>query len=123
MNIFQKEVITLDHLPLAADVTVVVGSCLKMGEGGLVLCGAADKPEYISNTNATGDGSVIPVDKVTPETVLVGELAADCAGITVGGKLQLAANSVDISATEGGCLEVHSFEGTTAGSKVLVVAK
>ena len=122
MNIFTKKVITLDHLPLKADVEVKVGSCLKMAEGGLVLCGAAEKPEYISNTETTGDGSLIPVDKVTCDTVLIGELSAKCEDLAVGQKLQLAADAIGISATVGGALEVQSFEGTAVGSKVLCKA-
>ena len=122
MNIYTNEVNTLAYRVLKEGEAVKAGSCLKMAEGGLVLCGAADKPEYISNITKTGDGTVIPVDKVTPDAVLVGELEADKADLTVGQKLSVGADGATIAIAEGS-LEVVGFNGTTAGAKVLVVAK
>lgn len=119
MNIRTKETAVLDHIVLAEDVSVVAGQCLKMGEGGLVACAATDKPEFISNTDTVGDGNTIPCDKVTPDATLEGVLAADFEGLAVGVKLQLADDGVQLAAAVGGALEVLSFEGNTAGSRVV----
>ena len=119
MRIYSKELNSLDYRVLKEGVAVTAGACLKMAEGGLVLCEAADKPEYISNITKTGDGTVIPVDKVTPDAVLVGELEADKADLKVGQKLSISADGTMIAGAEG-ALEVV---GTTADARVLVVAK
>ena len=123
MFIYQKSADVLDYVPLKAGVEVQVGSCLVMGEGGLVLCGAAVTPEYISNVEAQGDGSVIAVSKITSDATLIGTLAADSAAIAVGVKLQLAADGICVGAAEGGALEVIAFDGNKAGDKVIVAVK
>ena len=123
MFIYQKTNDVLEHIVLADGVEVKVGTCLKLGEGGLVLCGAADAPEYISNTEAKGDGSAIAVQKVTPDTTLIGVLAADSSALEIGAQMSLSANGIDIAATTGGKLAVLAFDGNKAGDKVIVAAK
>ena len=72
MYIFQKAHGALTYLPLLASKAVKVGTALKMSaSGGLDLCGATDKPRYISNIETTGDGSLIPVSEITEDTVLI----------------------------------------------------
>ena len=119
MNIYTKPQMSLDYIILKNGVTVKVGTCLKMGDGGLVLCTAKEKPEFISHTDATGEGKIIPVERITDETVLVGKLSTEAAEISVGQKLQLAENGIDISPAVGGALCVRSFDGTGAGAEVL----
>lgn len=122
MRIYSKELNSLDYLVLKEGEAVSAGSCLKMAEGGLVLCGATDKPEYISNTTKTGDGTVIPVDKVTSDATLAGELEVDKGDLAIGQKLSISADGTMVAVAEG-ALEVVGFDGTTEGARVLVVAK
>lgn len=120
MRIYSKELNSLDYRVLKEGEAVSAGACLKMAEGGLVLCEATDKPEYISNTTKVGDGTVIPVDKVTPDATLAGELAANKADLEIGQKLSISADGTMV-AVAAGALEVVGFDGTTEGARVLVV--
>lgn len=123
MFIYQKPNDALEHIVLAEGVEVKIGTCLKLSEGGLALCGANEAPEYISNTETVGDGSAIAVQKVTPETTLSGVLAADSEVLAIGAQMSLAENGIDIAATTGGKLAVLAFDGNKAGDKVIVAVK
>lgn len=123
MFIYHKANDVIDYVPLAGEVEVKVGTCLVMGENGLALCGANETPEYISNTEGVGDGTAIPVQKITDDATLIGELAADSSALKVGAKMTLAADCVAIGATAGGALEVIAFEGNKKGDKVIVAVK
>ena len=122
MRIYTKEVNALDYRVLKDGVEVKAGACLKMAEGGLVLCSATDKPEYISNITTVGDGNVIPVDKITPDAVITGELESAITDISVGAKLALSADGTMIVSGDG-ALEVVSFEGTDTDARVICVVK
>lgn len=120
MYIFQKAINTLTYLPLIASKAVKVGTALKMSaSGGLDLCGATDKPRYISNVETTGDGSLIPVSEITEDTVLLAPLGAAASDIGVGKKFKLHTDAASVGAAAGGCLEVISFDGKAAGDLVL----
>lgn len=122
MNIYQKPINTLMYLPLTASAAVKVGTALKMTSGGLAVCGAADKPEYLSNIEATGDGSPIPVSQITEETVLSAPLAAAYSSLAVGAKLKIATDGISVAASTGGALLVQGFEGKAAGDRVFFTA-
>ena len=120
MFIYQKAINVLTYLPLLAGKAVKVGTALKMSaSGGLDLCGATDKPQYISNTETTGDGSPIPVNEITSDTVLIAPLGAAAAAIGVGKKFKLHTDASSVGSAVGGCLEVIGFDGTAAGDNVL----
>ena len=120
MDVFQTSEIYLEHLILASAADVTVGMCLKMGTGGLVECGAAEKPEYIANADAVGDGVMtIPVRRVTDDTVLAAELAADYAALEIGAKLKLSTDASRLAAETGGAMQVIGYDGKSAGDRVL----
>ena len=120
MYIFQKAHGALTYLPLLASKAVKVGTALKMSaSGGLDLCGATDKPRYISNAETTGDGSLIPVSEITEDTVLIAPLGAAASAIGIGKKFKLHTDAASVGAAAGGCLEVASFDGKAAGDLVI----
>lgn len=120
MYIFQKAHNALTYLPLLASKAVKVGTALKMSaSGGLDLCGATDKPHYISNIETTGDGSLIPVSEITEDTVLIAPLGAAASAIGIGKKFKLHTDAESVGAAAGGCLEVASFAGKAVGDLVI----
>ncbi len=120
MYIFQKAHNALTYLPLLASKAVKVGTALKMSaSGGLDLCGATDKPRYISNIETTGDGSLIPVSEITEDTVLIAPLGAAASAIGIGKKFKLHTDAESVGAAAGGCLEVASFAGKAVGDLVI----
>lgn len=103
-------------------IAVKAGQALKI-EGGLaVLAAGADAPAYISvgESEAGSEARKIPVCRVDNLTVYETELSVASADIEVGKKYTLSATADGITATEGGCAEVVSYDGNAAGDRVRV---
>jgi len=123
MLIYQKAIHVLTYLPLISGKTVTVGTALKMSaSGGLDLCGATDKPQYISNIETTGDGSPIPVSEITDDTILTAPLGAAASTLGIGKKFKLHTDASSVGSAVGGCLEIIGFDGKAAGDNVLFKA-
>ncbi len=104
------------------EIAVEVGQALKITGGLATLATGADTPAYISagESEASSEARKIPVVRIDKLTVYQTELSVASADIEVGAKYTLSATADSITATAGGCAEVVSYDGTTAGDKVRV---
>lgn len=98
------------------------GLALTVTSGKLAKCGATTKPSYICMYNGTVlSGDVIPVIRVNEDTRYCTTFAVTPTGVTVGAKLTLHTDGMQVTATtSSGVAEVCEIRGTEAGDEVIV---
>ena len=108
-------------LPMKGAEQYTVGEALVVTDGKATKAGAAVVPAYICGETVTGteDGSLTAY-RVLPTQVWGGTLTADGAELSVGDKLTLAADGIDLTATTGGAAEIVEIIGTAVGDEVRV---
>lgn len=114
------------HIPFeyrkAGALTLEIGTALTETDGLLAIATGTTAPTYISQyAGETKSGDLIPVTRVRKEQIYETELSVAGADIEAGAKYTIDATGGKITATEtGGVAELVDFDGTTAGSRVLV---
>ena len=109
--------------PVAADKRLHVGTALAFSGGTLNIASGATMPEFIcmQEVEASAAGQMVPVIRVSADTLYETELAEASASIAAGPRYTLDANGEKITATStSGVAEVVSFEGKAAGDRVRV---
>lgn len=109
-----------EYIPASA-MEVKLGMALIVEGGKLTAVSGGELPQYFCLTNKVcEDGEIIPVQKLedgvdyeTTATVALSE--AD-----VGKKLTIAADSLGVTATDGGHAQLISIAGTEVGAKCVV---
>ena len=120
-------VLPWEYLPCGA-ITPKVGMALTQSSGNLAIATGTTKPTYISMVDketACTAGDIIPVVRVTPDTIFETSNSASFSGMTKGSKVTLHASSgMQVTATtSSGVAEVVDFDDVAAagtGGKVLV---
>lgn len=106
------------YLPITANETYSLGEALKMASGKATKCGAADVPAYICA--GPGDARYVPAFPVQATTVFEADYKAKP---TVGTKVKLHTDGLQVTATAGGAFEVLGVDETaqTAIGKIVAV--
>lgn len=113
----------LEYLPAGA-ITPKVGLALKMTNGKLAVASGTDKPLYLCMTerdSAVADGTVIPVERISDETIYATNNQASFASVKLGDKVTIHTDGMQVTATTAsGVAEVVGIHGTEVGSTILV---
>ena len=112
-----------EYLPAGA-IIPKIGLALKMTGGKLAVAGGTDKPAYIcqlEKDSALADGEIIPVERVSAETIYATKNQAAFTSVKVGDKVTLHTDGMQVTATNAsGVAEVVGIHGTEVGSTILV---
>ena len=103
--------------------TPKVGMALVVENDVCTIATGADKPTHICMTErdeAVEAGTIIPAFRCVTEMVLETAAAAVFDGVNVGDKVQISADGLNVTATEGGAAEVVYIDGTEQGAKIRV---
>lgn len=82
---------------ITANEEVKLGEALVLNEGKLTKCAATATPEFIAM--GAGNGTTIPVVRLTEEDVLAAPLSVEGASLKVGDKVTLDATGLKVTAT------------------------
>lgn len=114
---------SIEYLPCSA-IAPKVGMALIQTNGNLAIATGTNKPAYISmceKAAACEAGELIPVIRVDGRTVYETAFSAAATSVKLGGKVTLATDGLQVTATtEGGIAEVVDMDGTAVGSTVRV---
>lgn len=114
---------SIEYLPCSA-IAPKVGMALIQTNGNLAIATGTNKPAYISmceKAAACEAGELIPVIRVDGRTVYETAFSAAATAVKLGGKVTLATDGLQVTATtEGGIAEVVDMDGTAVGSTVRV---
>lgn len=109
-----------EYLEVGALGEVQVGMAMIAEGGKLALASGAEKPTYISMyAGEVAESDIIPVIRVNPDTRFATTFSVAADAVAVGDKLTIAADSLQVTATTGGCFEVTEASGTQAGDEVI----
>lgn len=116
-------VLPWEYLPAGA-ITPKVGLALIQTSGNLAIASGTTAPAYIcmrEENAAVAAGTVIPVVRVTKDTVYEVELSAAGTSLKVGQKVTVATDGLRCTATTtDGIAEIVEILGTAAGDKIRV---
>lgn len=100
-----------------------VGEALKLASGKVTLCSGAVAPSHVC-VGPIDDNGVVPcveVQKYMEFETTLGVAPADSATVSVGDKVTLHTDGMQVTATKtGGVAEVTGIDGQTVGSRVTV---
>lgn len=109
-----------EYLPAAAG-AYEVGQLLTVTDGKLAAIEAACQttPPYLCMSNReAADGEILPVVRVSSDTILQTTLSEAAADAAVGDKLEVTAGGLQVDAAAAGTFEVTAMDGTEAGDTV-----
>lgn len=110
--------------PIGAGITAVLGTGMVLTSGKLAIAGATAVPEYILMTSveASVDGTMVPVIRVSADTEYETQLNVASAAIAIGQKYTTtgASDTKLTATTTSGVAEVTGYDGKAAGDKVRV---
>lgn len=113
----------LEYLPCGA-IQPKIGLALTQTAGNLAIASGTTRPTYICMTEraaAVTAGEIIPVVRVGEDVIWETVAQAAFTSIKQGDKVTIHTDGLQVTATtEGGVAEVIDFDGTEAGSRVLV---
>lgn len=116
-------VLPWEYIPAGA-ITPKVGMALTMNSGNLAIASGTTAPTYICMRNedaAVAAGTVIPVVRVSKDTIYETELSAAGTSLKIGQKVTVATDGLRVTATTtDGVAEIVEILGTAAGDKVRV---
>lgn len=113
-------VMPMEYLPGAAG-AYKMGQMLTVAAGKVKPVSAATNttPPYVCMAEKTiAEGELVPVVRVSRDTVYETQLNAAAEAAVIGTKLQVAADGVTASAAAAGTFEIVKLEGTGAGDTV-----
>lgn len=112
-------VLSIEYLPCSA-ITPKIGMALTQTAGNLALATATTAPTYISvceRETACTAGDIIPVVRVSDDTVFETTFAAAATTIKPGDKVTLHTDGLQVTATTtAGVAEIVYMNGTASGS-------
>ncbi len=112
-----------EYLP-ASGMTPVKGLALVLTGGNLTIASGTKKPEYIcaATLDAVTEGTKIPVIHVTDDMTFATTASAALSGITLGERLQISADGLEVTVDRGGCCQLVAMGDDTdaEGGHVLV---
>lgn len=106
-------VLANEYLPAAA-ITPTVGTMLVQKNGLLVAATGTDSPTYMcmkTSESPVESGTVIPVIRVSPDTIFETEAEADMSAVNLGQKIGLDDNGTGVVTTDGAAEVVYN-DGT-----------
>lgn len=109
-----------EYLPCGA-ITPKWGMAMSLSGGKLAAASGAAAPEYIcmcEYEGAVADGTLIPVSKVGEDITYLAPLSVSGAALKVGDAVNIAADSLSVTATTGGAFVITAFHGKAAGDEV-----
>lgn len=110
-----------EYKEVTANETVALGEALVLSSGKLTKCGATAKPTFIAMKAVASApaGTIIPVIRVSSDTLYETELSADYSAIAVGASVTIASDGLRATATTtNGVFTIDSWDGKSSGDKV-----
>ncbi len=111
------------YLEVTAGEAVAIGEALVLSSGQLTKCGATTGPTFMAMGMKAADDTnrVIPVCRVEPNQVYAVPVTVDPSTLTVGDKVTLHTDGLQVTATtEGGVVTVEDIGGAGAGDEITV---
>lgn len=108
----------IEYLPGKEGEVYTLGEALALDAGAVTKCGAAARPDYVA-VGPVNKQEEVPVVKVQDYMTFETTLSAAAAGLTVGGKVSLSADGLQVTSGEGAGI-LTALEGTAAGDAVTV---